>query len=377
MALTVEQLNRATLARQALLAREPLAVPAAVRRVVALQAQEPASPYIALWARIAGFDPADLDAAFASGAVVKASLMRITLHAVVAEDYPAFHEAMLANLRASRLNDRRFKLTGLTPDDADALLPHLLDLAARPCTRAEVEALLAERLGAPPDPGVWWALRTFAPLVHAPTGGTWSYGPTPSFLAAPAGAGRDSPDRSLARLVWRYLEGFGPATPADFGQFALQRKPPVTAAFAALADRLVRLEGPDGEELFDVPDGPRPAGDTPAPARLLPMWDSTLLAWADRRRIIDAADRPVVTRRNGDVLATLLVDGRVAGVWRTVEGGIEASAFRPLPDDAWTALAAEARSLLAFLAPRDPVPYRRFNNWWTDLPAAQVELLRP
>lgn len=49
----------------------------AVRRVVALQAQEAASPSIALWNPLAAFDPADLDAAFAERAVVKATLLRL------------------------------------------------------------------------------------------------------------------------------------------------------------------------------------------------------------------------------------------------------------------------------------------------------------
>ena len=88
MRLTARRLNLATLARQLLLGREPLEVAEAVRRVVALQAQEAASPYLALWNRLAPFDPADLDAAFAGHAVIKATLMRITLHAVTAADYP-------------------------------------------------------------------------------------------------------------------------------------------------------------------------------------------------------------------------------------------------------------------------------------------------
>jgi hypothetical protein len=104
MDLPPRRLNRATLARQRLLQREEMSVVDAIRRVVALQAQEPASPYIALWNRIAGFDPGTLDAAFAGHTVVKASLMRITLHAVLAEDYPAFHQAMQGPLRDSRLN---------------------------------------------------------------------------------------------------------------------------------------------------------------------------------------------------------------------------------------------------------------------------------
>ena len=48
MRLTARRLNRATLARQLLLRREPMEVAEAVRRVVALQAQEAASPQILL-----------------------------------------------------------------------------------------------------------------------------------------------------------------------------------------------------------------------------------------------------------------------------------------------------------------------------------------
>ena len=59
-------LNRATLARQLLLRRERLRW-VAVHRLLALQAQEPASPYLALWNRVDGFDPADLDKAYATG----------------------------------------------------------------------------------------------------------------------------------------------------------------------------------------------------------------------------------------------------------------------------------------------------------------------
>jgi hypothetical protein len=81
MTLTAGQLNRATLARQLLLRRERLDVVDAVHRVVALQAQSPASPYVALWNRLAGFDPAELDAAFARHEVLRATLIRITLHA--------------------------------------------------------------------------------------------------------------------------------------------------------------------------------------------------------------------------------------------------------------------------------------------------------
>ncbi|WP_214321341.1 DNA glycosylase AlkZ-like family protein [Nonomuraea sediminis] len=107
MRITAQELNRATLGRQMLLGREAAGVTDGVRRVVALQAQQAASPYIALWNRLEGFDPAEVDAAFAGRTVVKATLMRITLHAVHADDYGTFREAVQPTLRSARLHDRR------------------------------------------------------------------------------------------------------------------------------------------------------------------------------------------------------------------------------------------------------------------------------
>lgn len=394
MSVTARQLNRATLGRQMLLAREPLGVVDAVGRVVAIQAQEPASPYVALWNRVAGFDPAELDAAFADHAIVKASLMRITLHAVAAEDYPAFHSAMLSSLRAARLHDQRFTSTGLSAADADALMPQLLEFAGQPRSEADFESLISERLGkrlsserpgserpgserlnSAANPGPWWALRTFAPLAHARTGGPWSFGPRPRYVAArtqPYPGGREE---AIQRLLRRYLQGFGPATAADVAQFTRLTRSTVRDALAALSGELERLPGPDGAELFDVPGGLVPSSETPAPPRLMAMWDSTLLAYADRGRVIPPAYRKLVIRPNGNVLPTLLVDGYVAGVWRPVEGGIEATAFHRLPDEAWQGLADEARKLVAFLADREPAVYRRYFHWWDALPSAEVVTL--
>jgi hypothetical protein len=62
-------------------------------------------------------------------------------------------------------------------------------------------------------------------------------------------------------------------------------------------------------------------------------------------------------------------------VWRPVEGGIQAMAVQRLPDQAWTGLAAEAQALLAFLADREPMVYRRYARWWTTLPGAEVRVL--
>jgi hypothetical protein len=83
-----------------------------------------------------------------------------------------------------------------------------------------------------------------------------------------------------------------------------------------------------------------------------------------------------VIRRNGDVLPTLLVDGYVAGVWRTTGDGIQAGAFRPLPEATWEELGVEAGRLARFLADREPRVFRRHDHWWgKGIPAAEERLL--
>ena len=373
--LTAAQLNRATLERQLLLRREPLAVADAIRRLLALQAQEAASPYIALWNRLAPFHPADLDRAFAAHDVVKASLARVTLHAVHREDHAPFHHAMAANLRGSGLNDDRFRQTGLTIAEIDALLPDIVAFAREPRTNDQFRDFLDVRTGSRTKPGPWWAVRRFAPLVHVPTGGPWSFGPRPVYRRAPTRARRGNPAGSVAWLLGRYLEAFGPASINDFGQFSQLRVPVIREAVAGLDRRLVELEAPDGSSLYDVRGGRIPAGDEPAPPRLMAMWDSVLLAYADRSRMIPDPYRKLIIRQNGDTLPTLLVDGRVAGVWRTVEGGLEATAFHRLDTETWDGLDREARGLVAFLADRDPAVYRRYGHWWKTLPRAEVRVL--
>jgi hypothetical protein len=367
MTFTARQLNRATLDRQMLLEREPVDLLTAVDKVVAIQAQEPASPYIALWNRIHGFDPADLDKAFTSGVIRKATLMRITLHAVTVADHEVFHHAMLPALRASRLNDKRFRAMGLTVEQADEVLAHMLEFAAEPRTKPELEALLRSHAGDLEPPGIWWALASYAPLVRVPTGGPWAYGPKLSFQTTVI----EPRERmaALAEMLRRYLTGFGPATVLDMNQFTMLPRTTIREALELLD--LVRT----GDH-FDVPDRTVPDEDTPAPPRLMAMWDSTLLAYADRSRIIPHEYRKLIIRNNGDTLPTLLVDGHVAGVWRTKEdGGVEASAFHALNEDQWAGLADEAKGLRKFLGDREPQVYRRFNRWWTGLPVEDVRIL--
>ena len=376
MKLTARQLNRATLQRQRLLKRERLSAVEAVRAVCGLQAQSPASPYLGLWNRVARFDAAELDRAIADHRIVKATLMRMTLHAVAADDYPAFHRAMVDLMRRARVFDRRFTAGGIAVAEAEAVIPELVAYARAGRSNAEFEAAIIER--GLPGKHVWFALRRYGPFWHAPTEGPWSFNDRPSYMAARATPFDGELEAALPILLRRYLEAFGPASAADFNQFTMLYQPPIKAALAALADELVTHHGPDGKPLYDVATATIPPDDTPAPPRLLPMWDNVLLAYRDRSRITPDAYRTTISRMNGDTLPTVLVDGHVAGVWRPAPNGtagIEVTAFERLDKATWTALDGEAHDLVAFLADRQPDVYRRYGHWWEKLPAGEVRIL--
>ncbi|HKC91124.1 MAG TPA: crosslink repair DNA glycosylase YcaQ family protein, partial [Candidatus Limnocylindria bacterium] len=93
--LTLRELNRALLARQLLLERRKVGVVDAIERLGGLQAQWAPSPYVALWSRLAGFDRDRLTGPIERGEIVKATLMRATLHLVSAREYPSYSLATM------------------------------------------------------------------------------------------------------------------------------------------------------------------------------------------------------------------------------------------------------------------------------------------
>ena len=332
--LTDRDLNRALLARQLLLERERHPVPRAVERLCAIQGQWSPSPYIGLWSRLAGFERDELTRAFERMQVVKATLMRITLHVVSARDFLA-----LAPLWRAHRRDEYERRGG----DADAIQAMIgAALAERPRTHAELYELF---------PDVYdWRARSLLALVHLPPSGTWRYhGPThlteaERWLGKPLG----NPAAGAKLLVERYLSAFGPASQADLLRFAGLRVKDVKPGLDALASRLVRYRSDDGRVLLDLDGAPLPPPDTPAPVRFLPKWDSTLLAYDRRTRILPAEYQKAVIRKNGDVQQTFLVDSVVAGLWRLHRGRVELEPFAPLRPRVRRELEEEGAALAQF-----------------------------
>jgi hypothetical protein len=238
--------------------------------------------------------------------------------------------------------------------DVARLLPRLrAAVNAAPRSRPE----LIELLGVPKLRAedrrpwhLWHALAAEAELVHTPEASVWRrhtagarFATAASWLGAPGATGPHAADA----LLTRYLAAFGPATRADAAQWTGLAAAALAPAFDRL--RLRRFRDAEGRELFDVPRAPLPSGSAEAPVRLLPMWDSALLAHDDRSRILPADLREAVIRRNGDIRPTFLVDGFAAGTWNLVGARVELELFDPLPARARAALKREARALESWL----------------------------
>ena len=346
--LTSRALNRATLARQLLLERSHLAPIDAIEQLAGLQAQVPRPPFIGLWTRLAHFTRDDLHALITRKQVVRATMMRATIHLVSARDYLAWRpilQPVFTRAGAGRLHERA----------AHVDLKKLTSFARKhvPATFADLRTQLVTAFPEVDERALAYLVRLHLPLVMEPTETRWSYPGNARWAYAPSFLGGKLAAASHDDLVLRYLRAFGPATVKDAQVWSGDRT--LGPVFARLRPQLVTFTDERGRELFDLPEAPRPPADTPAPVRYLPDYDNLMLSHDDRSRVVDDAHRPSMTSTNGIVYATYLVDGRIAGKWTLARAKATATLtlipYRTLTRRVRGELEQEGDRLLRFVEP--------------------------
>lgn len=348
--LTLREINRATLARQMLLQRADLAVPAALERLIGLQAQAALAPYVGLWTRLPDFRRADLASLIENHTVIKATLMRATLHLMTAADYLRFRATLQPALSsgADDIVQRR---------DADFDLAEILSaakafIAEKPRTFAEISTMLAALKPQVDIGAMRYSVRTHLPLIQVPISTGWSYPGKPQFTLAEDWLGQPIPaEDHLADLVRRYLAAFGPATVTDMQTWS--GLPKLKDIFEKLRPELVTYRDEQKRELFDLPDMLIPSEDTPAPVRFLPEYDNLLLSYQKRTRIVADEYRKQVFLPGLRVRSTLLIDGFVQGGWQIEKSKSAATLimepFAPITQQQRDELSAEGERLLRFV----------------------------
>jgi hypothetical protein len=350
--LTLRELNRATLARQMLLARETMPIPAAVERLVGLQAQLNVAPYVGLWTRLTNFARDDLARLIEHHRIIKATLMRATLHLFTAEDYLLFRATLQPVLTNAFESVLKTRAQGL---DVPKLVATAREfIAEKPRTFAEITAMFTELMPDMDEGVMRYGTRTHLSLVQVPTSTRWSYPGNPQFTLAETWLGKSIPtDDQLPILIKRYLAAFGPASVTDIQTWS--GLPKLKEAVDKLRPELVTYRSETKTELFDLPDAPTPDADIPAPERFLPEFDNILLSHQKRTRVVADEYRKGVYLPGLRVAATILLDGFVRGAWKAESkkgaAALTITPFAPLTKANRAALTDEGEPLLRFLEP--------------------------
>lgn len=346
--LTWRALGRATLARQHLLSRSRMTALEMVAHLVGAQGQAPQAPYVGLWSRVDGFQPGELSQLLLDREVVRIAAMRGTVHLLTADDAlalrPWTQPVFDRDLRTNTLHGPA--LRGI--DLAALAAAGRAVLEERPRTVAELGAALADRWPDRAPGSLAYGVRDLLPLVQVPPRGLWGQSGQPTLTTAEAWLGRPLVTPDPAVLVTRYLAAFGPASVRDAQAWSGLTR--LREVFERLP--LVRFRDENGQELFDLPDAPRPDPDTPAPVRFLAEFDNLLLSHADRTRVIA---KDAWRAMSGDAPRGVLVDGYARASWRfTRERGsarLLIQLFTPLDAADRAALEEEGHRLLALLTP--------------------------
>lgn len=322
----------------------------AIERLVGLQSQVPRDPYVALWSRLDRFRPAALADPMADRRALRMGLLRGTLHTVTAEDAVRIRPVTQPVMERTYSRASQLRAPAGSVDEGELLSAIREILTERPKTRSDLGKALAERWPNVDPTALSYAMY-LVPLVQVTPRGIWGKSGASTFTTLEAWIGR-SVDGSgdPGPMILRYLAAFGPSTVADAQSWSglAGLKP----AFEDLRPRLRTFRDERGRELFDVPDGPLPDPNVPAPVRFLPEYDNVALGHQDRSRIIPAG----VTQWTEVGWGAVLVDGFGAARWRlSLDGGdatLRVEPFATMGRDDRAAVSAEGERLAAFLAPQ-------------------------
>lgn len=339
-----------------------------VDELCGVHAQVMSSAELTLWARVADLAPDAVQLAlWEDRTLIKTWAMRGTLHLLPASDY-GFWQAALSTQYVRFTKPSWSKAFGLQPDELEEMIEAVRGaLGGEPLTREELAAAVAEES---PDPELahklsdnWGSgLKPAAvrgALIFAPSDGQKVRFTRPDAWLGDGAAAPD-PDEAAVEAVRRYLAVHGPATREDVARWWGVQPAPAGRLLAALGDEVAEVDVEGAPMLMLAADAQDAAGAAPARSvRLLPGFDQYVIAATRHAEKLmvgeDAALKPLVYRSQGWISAVLLVDGRMAGVWRYERKGRRLEvAIAPFPGVKLTrglrsAAEQEAESLAAFM----------------------------
>jgi uncharacterized protein YcaQ len=298
--------------------RLPLA--SVCRDVGGIQAQVMSAAELSLWTRRRATRREDVQAAlWQRRDLVKTTVMRRTLHLIPAADFQVYIQAMKSWSMGQTLN--LLKRIGAGPKHVDTMIATVMEaLADGPKTQQDLLARAKTRAGRGMRRWLQFAWSAMRPAILE---GLVCYGPPKgpetTFVRVDQWlpkqkAVAEAPAR--IELATRFLAAFGPATHRDFSKWSGLSTSDTRQVFDRLAGLVepVSVEGAsafilrrDREVLADAALGREP--------RLLPSFDTFLLAHAAKDHLLDAQFYKRVYRNQGWLSPVVVVGGRIVAVW--------------------------------------------------------------
>ena len=380
---TVAQ-RRARLGRRHHLATRAATIEDVAADLVGLHSSDPASVYLAAWARVRNFTPAALERAlYEERTLLRMLGMRRTMFVVD----PELGAVMDAACTQALVGGERRRLIGLLEDqgiarDGGRWLRRVSDRTVAAidergtATATELTKVVPElreklvmgegkKWGATVGVStrVLFLLATEGRIVRGRPRGQWLSSQyewaslrtwvDPLPVIAPADA--------RAALLRRWLHTYGPATLRDLTWWAGWTQAHGRAALAAIDAVEVELDDGVG---YVLPDDVAPVRAPRRWVALLPGLDPTIMGWKERDWYLG----PHATRlfdRNGNAGPTVWSDGRIVGGWaQRADGVIDTELLEPVDATATRAVAKEADALTEWLdgkvvTPRFRTPLER------------------
>lgn len=354
------------------------------RDIVALHASSATTPYLSLWARMPGFQREHLEAAlYERRELAKVLCMRVTVHAVPADEVPLFmraHEHLIESRMPPRFRDGGLlAYAGLCTDEEakgtqEDLFRRVLQVLADkgPATAQEIgEAVPELKAAIRHDAGRAYEgqfsvgsrllgdMAARGLTIRARPRGTWRSNLYDYAIFSDWLPGVDLQSTSAAQgregVIYRYLRAFGPARLDDMQWWTGWSAADLRKALEPLQRRVgeVSVEGQSGGFLMLRDDVQQMAAFQPPAGSsgfLLPSLDGYIMGYRDRGRFLAREHADKVFDRAGNALPTVWANGRVVGGWgQRKDGTVVFGLFERASDDAQEALIVEAARLQGFL----------------------------
>jgi hypothetical protein len=356
----VDQIASFRLRRHHLLDEPPADAVTICRDMCGVQAQVMGPARLQLWTRNHALTRAGIeDALWKSRTLLKTSLMRQTLHLIPTDEFPLYIAALRPSrfAQAMRVMDR----CGITRDESAAIIPQIMEtLSAGPLSRPAIAAAIRPKA----SKAVRFWMENSWSLVRLPIAeGLICYGRGEGNAIVFIRTDHWLPKLKLklmsateaqCALFRKYLRAYGPATLHDFSHWAGIPMQEVKPLRALLDAELAEIAG-DKKNSFLLREDVEVLNSSPAvkgSIRLLPNFDSYLLAHREKDHLLSAKHYKRVYRNQGWISPVVLIDGAVAGVWSYKPQGkrlsVEIEPFGKLSKTERAGIDHEAQGLASF-----------------------------